>query len=130
MYAVARRSGTNEYRIKVHVDASGHLRLGISRLVGGTEVDIAPEVTVAGLSAVAGHTYALRARIAGASPTTLQLRVWDAATTDPAAWQMSVTDSSATLQGAGLVGFRMWLSATITSPITVHLDNYSVTSAQ
>jgi len=65
----------------------------------------------------------------GTAPTTFRAKVWPATQAEPAAWQASVTDSTAGLQSAGSVGLRAYLSAAATvTPITVRFDNYLVSA--
>ena len=49
----------------------------------------------------------------GASPTTLQLKVWLDGQPEPAGWQLTVQDSEAALQGAGSAGVRGYLSSSM-----------------
>jgi hypothetical protein len=82
--------------------------------------------TITGITYTPGELLNLRVRFTGASPTTIQARLWPAGTTEPTAWQVSATDSTAALQGAGVIGFENYMSSSATNaPVTVRLYNYS-----
>lgn len=57
-------------------------------------------VSSASFTPTAGRKYYCRAQANG---TTLRVRIWDAATTEPGTWNISVTDAN--IAGAGWVGF-------------------------
>ena len=61
------------------------------------------------------------------SPTTIRVKVWRVGTTEPAAWDLQVTDSSSGLQSAGRVGMRGYVYAGTTGRVTT-FDNYYVTN--
>ena len=59
-----------------------------------------------------------RAQVSGASPTTLASRAWADGTTEPTTWKYSQTDSNASLQAAGVLGLRTYISsATTNAPV-------------
>ncbi len=68
-------------------------------------------------------------RSAAQAPTTLRAKLWRAGTTEPAGWQLTATDSTASLQAAGAIGFESYISASATNaPVTVSLDNYTAST--
>ncbi len=86
-------------------------------------------VTIPGLTYAVGDTLNLRMQTVGTAPTTLRAKVWKAGTAEPTTWATTVTDSFAGLQAAGSVGVSPYLSSSATtSPITVKLDELTVTS--
>ncbi len=124
----ARRVGTTsqDYRAKVTVNAAGAVSLGISKFLPA-ETSL-KSATVAGLTVGAGDTVRIRFQVAGANPTTLQAKVWKVGTSEPSAWQVTTTDSTAGLQAAG--GFRLWtylLGNSTNAPVTASFDNFSAT---
>ncbi|MFF1574792.1 PKD domain-containing protein [Leifsonia sp. NPDC058292] len=124
--AVGRSVGSAEYTTRVWMQASGAMQLQL--LQGGTALQV---VNVTGLTYTPGTQYQLRLQVFGTSPTTIRAKVWKVGSTEPAAWQASVTDSTAALQVAGSVGLRAYLSGTATaSPMTTKFDNFAVTPAQ
>ena len=76
-----------------------------------------------------GDTLNLRVQVLNTSPTTVRAKVWKVGTAEPAAWQRSVTDSTAGLQTSGSVGLSPYVSSSSTQvPVTVKLDELVVTA--
>ncbi len=128
VYAVLRHqgAGTDEYRAKLRYDTAGKVGLNVSRVVGGVEQDIGTFVIV---PVAQGVPVQLRAFVSGTNPTTLRLKAWAVGTTEPADWQLVVTDATPSLQGAGTVGLRGYLgNGTTNAPVTYSFDDYSVTT--
>ena len=118
-----RLAGGNEYRGRIRILADGSVQLSITKVDAGVETTLASSVTVAGLTYTAGTKLNLRTQAIGANPTTVRAKVWVAGTTEPAAWQRSVTDSTASLQTPGAVGFYGYLSGSATAAVTVRADD-------
>ncbi len=127
-YLTLRRVAPNaEYRVRLRFVPGGGVKLSFVKTVGSNaEVAIGGEVTVAGLSYVAGGAYSLRFDVSGTNPTTLQARVWVAGTAEPGSWNLTATDSEAVLQAAGSPGVRVFLGAGATNVPTWTFDNYTV----
>jgi hypothetical protein len=118
--------GSAEYSARVWFQSSNVVQLQL--LQGSTAMQA---VNVSGLTYTPGTQYQVRLQVFGTSPTTVRARVWKVGTTEPATWQASVTDSTAALQAAGVVGLRAYLSGTATdAPLTTKFDNFAVTPAQ
>jgi PKD repeat protein len=82
---------------------------------------------IAGLTYSAGDKLQVRLQVVGTSPTTIRSKVWKAGTTEPSAWQLTTTDSTASLQGAGSVGLSTYIAGSATTvPLTTTFDDYSV----
>jgi hypothetical protein len=129
IYAVVRRNGNNEYRVKLRFDANGNVYVGASRVVNNAETDIGSMLVVPGLTHPANAIIHFRAQVSGASPTTLKVRAWADGSAEPTTWTYSQTDSTASLQAAGALGLRTYIaSATSNAPITFSFDDYRVTS--
>ncbi len=128
-YSVSRRiSSTVQYRGRVRITGTGAVLVGFSKFDGGAEVSIG-ETTVSGLTYAPGTPLKLRFQTTGASPTTLRIKVWPAAATEPAAWSLASTDSSAALQAAGPFGFTGYLSSGATNgPATVSVSDFRATT--
>jgi hypothetical protein len=93
------------------------------------ETSIQAGITIPGLTYAVGDTLNLRMQVVGSAPSTIQAKVWKVGTPEPATWQRTITDSTAGLQGSGAVGISPFLSgATTNSPITVQLDELTVTA--
>jgi len=121
---IGRQVGSASYEGRAWINSAGAVQVQL--LQSGTTVKSA---AIGGITFSPGQQLTLRMQVVGTSPTTLQAKVWPATQAEPAAWQVSVTDSTAGLQSAGQVGLRAYLSATATAtPITVRFDNYLVSA--
>ena len=71
----------------------------------------------------------VRFETAGSGTTTLRAKVWASGTAEPAAWQVSATDTTAALQKPGAVRLDLYNSATATGAQTMRVDNLWVGAA-
>jgi hypothetical protein len=63
----------------------------------------------------------------GSTTTTLRAKIWKTGTSEPSAWRLTSTDTTASLQTAGSVGFYSYLSGSATSgPVTLIVQDVSV----
>nr|WP_325210306.1 LamG-like jellyroll fold domain-containing protein [Salinibacterium sp.] len=121
--AIGRQVGSLDYRARVRLLASGDVLLQLTQ--GGTTLQ---SLTVPGLSHTADAAYNLRLQVTGTSPTTIQAKLWPASAAEPAAWQASVTSSTAGLQTAGNIALESFISGSATNgPITTRFDDLLVT---
>lgn len=124
---IARRVlGVGSYQAKIVLRSTGAVGLSLARAnaTGGSEVVLQPAIDVPGLTLAAGDILAVRVQASGTNPTTLRAKVWKSGSAEPAAWQRSVTDTTAGLQAAGGIGINMYLSSTATNaPVTLALDD-------
>ncbi|MDR7382451.1 PKD domain-containing protein [Promicromonospora iranensis] len=126
-YLLARTSGsTRDYRTKVRVLANGGMRLEIGRFVGGADTSLGSVVTLPGTYAP-GTELRVRMQATGSGTTALRAKVWPAGTSEPAAWQIERTDTTAELQEPGGVGLGGYLGAAVTNvPLTLSYPAISV----
>lgn len=117
-----RLSASNDYRCKVVVSASGAMRLDLVRRVSGAETTLAT-ATIAGLTQAASQEYqvACRTTTSGGS-TQLSAKLWRVGTSEPGSWQVSTTDGTTALQGAGGIGLSAYNSSGATQPVTISFD--------
>ncbi|NYD79162.1 PKD domain-containing protein [Arthrobacter cupressi] len=121
-----RRVGTEDYRAKLKIAANGATTLYLTRTSGGTETTLV-SANVAGLTLAAGDAVQIRFQVTGTGPTTLRARVWRDGAAEPASWNLTTTDSTATLQAAGSTALIAYLSGSATNtPVTVRFDDYLV----
>ena len=124
---MARHSGTSEYRVKAIIGSNGAVTLYLTKLVSNVETTL-KSVTVTGLTYTAGTVMHLRFLVTGSGTTTLSAKAWLGAT-EPTAYQVSTTDTTATLQGVGSIGLQSYLSGSATNaPVISTIDNISVVS--
>ena len=125
----ARKSGNNDYRVKLRYLASGQVNVGISRVV--TTETVLSEVRVPNLTWTPNTTYRLKVSVIGDGTTTrIQAKVFPVGGTEPTAWQTSVTDTTAVLQNTpGYVMLQAYAYSTVTTlPITATIDNLIIAS--
>jgi hypothetical protein len=129
IYAVVRRNGNNEYRVKLRLAPGGAVFASASTVINNAEVNISAEVQVPGLTHAPNAIMRFRAQVSGANPTTLRIRAWADAAAEPTTWHYSATNSNAALQGAGSMGLRAYIaSATTNAPVLISFDDLRYTS--
>ncbi|WP_285241002.1 PKD domain-containing protein [Arthrobacter sp. G.S.26] len=123
---IGRRVGSDDYRVKVKVPATGAGTLYLTRIVGGAETVIST-APLTGLTLAPGDAIRIRMQVTGTGTSTLQAKVWRDTAAEPAAWLLTSTDTTAALQAPGTTGLVGYLSGSATNvPITVRFDDYSV----
>ena len=128
VYIDGRRVSTNnEYDARVRLTPAGGVAVELTKYAGSaTATAIGSEVTLPGVTFAPGTQIKVRFQVSGTSPTTLKVKVWAAASPEPATWTLSATDSSAGLQAAGAVGLTTYLSGSTTNaPTTVKFSSFS-----
>jgi phage replication-related protein YjqB (UPF0714/DUF867 family) len=114
MHLAGRAADTdNCYLTRIEFTTAATINITVRKRVGGTETLLGSTVAT-GLTWTAGTAYAVRLQILG---STVQAKVWPAASAEPAAWATSVTDTSIT--AAGRIGVRGLLSPGSTTPLPV-----------
>lgn len=110
-----RVDAANDYRARMRLLPGGKVNLQLQR--SATTLTAAD---VPGLTSVVGQPLAVRVQVTGTAPTTLRAKVWVDGTPEPAAWQLTTTDSTAALQVPGSIGLSAYLSGSSTTvPTTV-----------
>jgi PKD repeat protein len=118
-----RVNGVGHYGLKVRFVAGGAVSLIMTRTVGSTETTLA-STTVSGLTYTPGQVLRVRLQTTGTGTTTLVGKVWPDGTAQPAAWQVTATDTTASLQAPGAVGLVNYLSGSATNaPVTLTVDD-------
>jgi hypothetical protein len=126
VYVTGRRVGTgNEYRARVRVLPDGRVGLALSRLSGGAETFPGGEVIVPGVTYTAGGTLHVRVQVSGTGTTQIATTVWTG-TTEPAAPQLTRTDTTAGLQAAGGVGLAVHRPNSATAATAVRFTTFTV----
>lgn len=109
-------SATASYSATVRIRGDGVVLLSLGALQGSsTTVTLRPAITLPGVVVAAGDVLRTRLQVIGTSPTTIRLKVWPRAAAEPAAWQLSATDSYAGLQRPGSLGLTGYLSGSSTN---------------
>jgi hypothetical protein len=130
VYWIARyQDPDNHYRGKIRFTGGSSITVQASKVVGGTETLLGAQTTT-GVNLSADTYVWIRTQITGASPTTINMKVWDVNSTEPVDWQYTITDSESVLQSSGSVGIRTNAPSTISNaPILVSFDNVNATTA-
>ena len=79
-----------------------------------------------GLPASAGAVVWIHVQFQGTNPTAVRARAWLDGTSEPSAWLLNVTDSTAAEQKAGMLGVRL-VNQDTSSAQTFQVDSYQAT---
>ena len=124
-----RVAGQGGYAGKAKLSSTGAVNVELVRQNGSGVETVIQTAVGTGVSYAVGDTLNLRVQVLNTSPTTVRAKVWKVGTAEPAAWQRSVTDSTAGLQTSGSVGLSPYVSSSSTQvPVTVKLDELVVTA--
>ena len=120
---VVRKVGTTYYSAKLTVASTGKITAYLTKVVSGTETTLKSAV-VTGLTFAPGSSVRVRFQAIGSGTTTLNVKAWNDGTSEPTAWTVSTTDSTAALQTAGSIGLIGYVSASSTNaPVIVSVTN-------
>jgi PKD repeat protein len=125
---VARGATGQGYWGKVRVASTGALTLSLTRRSNWAETTLST-LAVPGITAAPGDRLRIRLQAVGSSPTALRAKVWRVGSTEPAAWQLTSSDSTSALQVPDGIGLYGYVSGGATNgPVTMSLDNLSARS--
>ncbi|SCF06632.1 hypothetical protein [Micromonospora mirobrigensis] len=116
------QDANNYYWLRTEFNAgSSNIQLKISKVVGGTDTQIANVNPLPGLS-YGLSAVRMRARIID---DMLQIKAWPASGSEPASWNLTAYDS--TFSAAGGVGIQSWVVGgnTNSMPFPITYDNYN-----
>ena len=105
-------TGVGDYRARLAVTSSGALELHAAR-----KNTLLNKVALSDLVYTAGVRMSVRVEVTGVAPTTVRAKAWRTGTAEPAGWQVTATDSTATLQQPGRVAVRTYTSGSATTPM-------------
>ena len=120
---IGRQVGSSFYIANAWVKATGAVALVIKQ--GAT---VLGQANVSGLTYTAGMPLQLRLQVTGTSPTTVRAKLWPTGQPEPAAWMVTSTDSTATLQTAGSIALQAYLSGSATESVTARFDDLLATT--
>lgn len=121
VHVLARRvAADNSYGARLRLQPDGSVQLHVTRGNGSPVAGL----VVPGLTYVAGDRLQVRVQVEGTSPTALRAKVWRLGSPEPATWQTTATDSTASLQVAGALGVSSYLFGTATNaPVVISFDD-------
>lgn len=113
----------NRYQLSVNVSGQQVMTLLLAKYVDGVATVLATFSDVATFEA--GEYYWIKLLVRGFSPTSLSAKLWATIGSEPN-WQLSATDSEASLQTTGTVGLgaRVFTGVT-TVPLTFNFDDFT-----
>ncbi|HEY3409949.1 MAG TPA: LamG-like jellyroll fold domain-containing protein, partial [Propionicimonas sp.] len=126
-YVLRKGSDGSDYRLKVRFSDTGAVILNLCTFVGTTETSLVM-TTVPGLTYVPGARVRVAFAVTGTGTTSLKAKAWSVGASEPTVWLTTATDTEATLQDAGSVGFIGYANSITNGPITVAVDNLRVTT--
>ena len=121
---VSRSAGAERYTTQLRYSATGSVTASLTRVSGGAETVLGSYRLPANYTP--GTVLEVRFATEGTGSTTLRAKVWAAGTAEPAAWQVTATDTTAVLQRAGAVRLDLYHSSTATTAQTVRVDDLQV----
>jgi PKD repeat protein/uncharacterized protein YegL len=127
-YLELRHPGANDgYRLRLSLEPDGSILLWWQKVVAGSTSSVSGLHTVTREQRVSAEDgFWIRAQAEGSSPTTLRARAWQDGTPEPIGWDVTGSDSSATLQAPNAIGLRALLgSGTTNAPVQVRFDELS-----
>ena len=103
-------------------------QVGVWHEVNGNEIQNLPAANVPTLSASAIHRVRFRVEQLNATTTRLRAKAWADAATEPAAWMVDNTDTTASLQNvAGQLAIDSWSTMTSGTASDLFIDDIVVT---
>ncbi|RGE16223.1 PKD domain-containing protein, partial [Leucobacter sp. wl10] len=116
-----RQTAADGYTIHAWHRSNGSVWLVAQR--GGTVIGTQP---ISGLSWAQGDQFTIKTEVSGSTPTTLRAKIWPRGGSEPQAWQLTATDSTAALQQAGFASVRSNLGASAAGVGRVAFDRVTV----
>lgn len=124
---VARRQSTGlEYDGRVRIDSAKRVYLAAVKR-GSTETVLGTEVLVTGLTYTPNTYLRLKLAVSGTAPSSVKVKAWADAATEPTTWQVTRTDTTTELKAAGLPGVRASTAKSTTNgPTSFFVDDLTV----
>ncbi|WP_439591355.1 PKD domain-containing protein [Microbacterium sp.] len=121
---VGRQVGADQYILRSRIGGDGSVILYVLR--NGTAIGAG--FTVPGLTVTTNTAYTLKFQVQGTGTTNLSAKMWAAAGAEPAAWQLTRTDTNAALQAPGSVGLFSWVPTSAAAyPVALRFTDFAVT---
>lgn len=119
---IGRQVEAGDYRARVRLLETGQIMVQVTE--GGT---VLQSVTLPGVTYTAGEKLHVHLQVFGAAPTTVRASVWKDGATEPPAWQVSATSTTAALQMAGAIGLETYMAGSTTNgPAITRFDDVLV----
>ena len=122
---MARANGNNGYLGKLRYLSNRTVSLTLSRLVNNVDTALTTAV-VPGLTVNPGQLLRLKLEAEGTAPTALRVKAWPVAGSEPAAWGLTGTDFTASLQTPASAGLNLYVSGSATATSVLSFDRFTV----
>jgi hypothetical protein len=125
-YLVARRTGeSTQYHGRLRFAPEGRCLVVAEQWIDGYNTILGGEREAPCGTIRFDRSYWLRMQVVGVRPTTIRLRAWQDGQPEPTTWQYTVQNNATSLQSAGAVGLRAYVSKSATNmPLHIRFDNY------
>ena len=121
--AIGRSMSGSDYRARWIIQPGGKVQAQLTR---GSSVMAWQNLS--GMTLDAGTNYLIRVQVFGIGETTIRSKIWVDGAVEPAEWQMSTTDTTPGLQGAGHMGIETYVGGGFDPlPISVYIDDFVAT---
>ncbi|UYG18186.1 PKD domain-containing protein [Brachybacterium huguangmaarense] len=121
-FARQNASGDN-YQVRVWLRSDGSVWL-----VTQHGNDVLNTYAVPGVTWASGDSFTVKAQVSGSGTTTITAKLWKAGSTEPSAWQITSTDTTAALQTPGTIGVSASRSSSATTTGTYNFSRFRATS--
>ncbi|MGP9745367.1 PKD domain-containing protein [Brachybacterium sp. AOP29-B2-41] len=118
---IARATDESRYLVSAIVETDGAVTLRVH--TGDEEIHA---VELSDLQFEPGASYTLQVSVTGTGLTTISAKLWKTTSEPPAEWQLTTTDDSEPLQGAGAVGLMVGREDGSTASVTVLYEGFEV----
>lgn len=116
----------NNYYFASIRDINGFVNIVLYRVIANSSSVIANVNTP--LTYYPGTQYYLRFIATGVDPTTLRVKVWPSAQTEPSSWTLIENDDHPEIQSAGATGIRAGIGGAAITSTFVNFDDLSVSN--
>lgn len=121
---IGRQVGSSNYSARLRFEVGGNVRLYLLRDETALGSYLIPSFTY-----TPGTSLDVALSVSGTSPTKLSAKVWKSTDPEPAAWQVTATDSTAAMQAAGTIAVSNTVSsASSVATTTFSWDEFTVTA--
>ncbi len=117
------------YRLRIRIQPSGFVQASMIKAANGSWT-VSQTATIAGLNYQANDELNVRYQIVGTNPTTLRVKVWEEGNSEPAGWNISITDNDSVLQTSGSFGLKFLHNNGGSGPVNFIVDDLLVTNVE
>ncbi|APX34934.1 hypothetical protein BH708_14745 [Brachybacterium sp. P6-10-X1] len=121
--ALGRVVDGNDYRARWVIQDDGNVQAQLSQ-----RNDVMDWENIQGLTVQPNTTYHVRLQVFGVEETTVRSKIWEDGSAEPTDWQLTTTDSTPELQGAGHMGIATYAGGGFSPlPCSIFVDDFAAT---